>query len=257
MALAGKSLLEAYECGVQINSRSTSALTIKSGGAITAGAICVAGDAAIAGTGMASPEPVTYCPSASDPLADLIAPDYGACDHDHAVFESSAVSLDAGVYCGGLDVGAGATVTLNPGLYVIKDGAFSIKSDGAVSGTDVAIYLTGTDAVLDFKANSSVALTAPISGPLAGILIFQDRKFGGIHDWKSKVPTELHGTIYLPAGDLVSKSDNAMTPVDSCNVLIANSIAFENKGGASIDLTAGDCRSKLPAAVLGRVSLLN
>ena len=70
------------------------------------------------------------------------------------------------------------------------------------------------------------------------------------------LPSELHGTIYLPGGDLVSKSDNAMTPVDSCNVLIAKSITFQSKGGASIDLTGDECRSNLPSAVLGRVALL-
>ena len=254
--LDGAANLEAYLCGIQVNSRSSSALRVQGNGSIAAGSICVSGGASLGGPGLINPDPVTYCPTSSDPLADLEPPDFGSCDHNNASFKKTFISLDPGVYCGGLDIGTKSEIMLNPGIYVIKDGAFSIESDGLVVGEGVAIYLTGPGAVLDFKAKSSVSLTAPSGGPLAGILFFQDRHFGGTHDWKSNVPNELHGTIYLPGGDLVSKSENAMTPINSCNVLIARSIAFQSKGGASIDLTADDCRSKLPSAVLGRVALL-
>ncbi len=256
LSITGTSSLDAPDCAVQVNSRASNALSIVGKGSLTASSICVAGDDSITGAAHVSPEPTTYCPQQLDPLAALAPPEFDACDHTNKSFKKVTTTLSPGVYCGGLDVGTKSDITLQPGVYVIKDGAFSIKSDGAVSGQEVMIYLTGPGAILDFKAKSDVSLTAPSSGPHAGILIFQDRNFGGTHSWKSKVPNELHGTIYLPSGDLSSKSDNAMTPLDSCNVLIANSIEFQAKGGASIDLQGKDCKSRLPNAVFGTVVML-
>ncbi len=256
LSITGTSSLDAPDCAVQVNSRASNALSIVGKGSLTASSICVAGGASITGSAYVSPEPTTYCPQQVDPLAALEPPDFGACDHTNMSLKKATTTLNPGVYCGGLDIGTKSEITLQPGIYVIKDGAFSIKSDGAVSGQDVMIYLTGPGAVLDFKAKSEVSLTAPSVGAYAGILIFQDRNFSGTHSWKSKVPHQLHGTIYLPSGALSSKSDNAMTPLDSCNVLIANSIVFQAKGGASIELRGNDCKSRLPNAVFGAVVML-
>ncbi|MGI9433219.1 MAG: TadG family pilus assembly protein, partial [Geminicoccaceae bacterium] len=217
MSVTGQSSLEVPGCGVQVNSRASNALTVQGTGSIAADSICVAGDASISGSAYASPTPTTYCPQVVDPLADLEPPDIGACDHTNMSLKKVNATLNPGVYCGGLDIGAKSEITLQPGVYVIKDGSLSIKSDGAISGDGVMIYLTGPGAVLDFKSKSAVSLAAPATGGFKGILIFQDRNFGGTHSWKSKVPNELRGTIYLPSGDLSSKSDNAMTPLDSCN----------------------------------------
>jgi hypothetical protein len=58
--------------------------------------------------------------------------------------------------------------------------------------------------------------------------------------------------ILLHGGRILSNGDFS----NSCNVLIAKSITFQSKGGASIDFTGDECRSNLPSAVPGRVALL-
>lgn len=120
----------------------------------------------------------------------------------------------------------------------------------------MTFYLTGSKSVLSFQDGTSLSLSAPAGGALAGILFFQDRAFGGTHQWHSSSPSELQGTIYLPGGEFVSAGTNSMTPLSSCNVIIANTIEFDADSGVSIDLSGSDCRSSLPTAVLGTVALL-
>ena len=145
---------------------------------------------------------------------------------------------------------------LAAGTYVIKDGPLSILDTARVGGEDITFFLTGRNAVIQFEDMSTLTLTAPTSGDMAGILVFQDRGFGGDHVWDSDAPTELHGTIYLPEGNLFSQSSNSITPINSCNVLIAKSLRFKFRSGVSIDLGQSRCRDYLPAAVLGTVALL-
>ena len=109
---------------------------------------------------------------------------------------------------------------------------------------------------MSFKAKTQLDLTAPSDGDLAGILIFQDRGYGGIHDWKGKAATTLRGVIYLPEGTLTSKNQNYITPETSCTVLIAKTLAFESNGGASVDISSADCRGGLPGPYRRGIVLL-
>jgi hypothetical protein len=124
-----------------------------------------------------------------------------------------------------------------------------------VRGDNVSIYLTGKDATLFFDSNSAVSLVAPASGSLEGVIIFQDRAYLGVHRWNSSEAVDLHGTIYLPGGDLESESLSAITPLSSCSVIIARTIEFDSNSGVSIDLNDSRCLRSLPKALRGAVVL--
>jgi hypothetical protein len=47
-----------------------------------------------------------------------------------------------------------------------------------LTGTQVGIYLTGPGSNLTFATDSTISLSAPKDGPLAGLLIFDD-PYGG------------------------------------------------------------------------------
>ena len=117
---------------------------------------------------------------------------------------SGSQSLTPGVYCGGIEVGSNAAVNLLPGTYVIKDGSLSVKSNASLSGNDVTLYLTGTGATMEVKADSTISLTAPSTGTYAGVLIFEDRNapLHQTHKFESRNAPNLLGTIYLSRGDL-------------------------------------------------------
>ncbi len=249
--------IEALNCTVQVNSRDTYAFRVLLGSEFLASGLCVAGGAYVSLLGRVTPEPTLGCPPQPDPLAELKAPEIDACDFEDTVLTGFHGTLQPGVYCGGLAVGDESDVELAAGVYVIKDGPFVIGEGSVVAGEGVAFYLTGETALIDFHDDSELSLTAPSSGELQGVLVFQDRAFGGQHVWDSNAPTTLHGTIYLPSGKLRSGSSNAITPVGSCNVLIAKSLRFAYRSAVSIDLGRKDCKDYLPAPVLGTVALLD
>ena len=249
--------IEALNCTVQVNSRHRYAFRIWLGSKFLASGLCVTGGAYLSGWASISPDPTLGCPPQPDPLADLEPPAVGGCDHHDSIFDAHHGNLQPGVYCGGLSVKGDSNLTLASGVYVIKDGPLSILDSSKVSGDGVTFFLTGDDALIRFDDNSSLTLTAPTSGSMTGILVFQDRNYSGKHVWDSKAPTELHGTIYLPEGQLLSQSSNAITPIASCNVLIAKRLHFKFRSGVSIDLGQTECKKYLPAAVLGTVALLD
>jgi hypothetical protein len=147
-------------------------------------------------------------------------------------------------------------VTLSPGLYVIKDGAWAVLGNASVSGSGVTIFLKGTKGKINFNDTSSVNITAPTTGPLQGLLIFQDRNSSSSHSWNGR-STSLVGVIYLPSGDLTANSNHLITPYRSCTVIIANTLKLNSGAGVSIDLTGPTCRSMLPAAYRRGVVLLD
>ena len=119
----------------------------------------------------------------------------------------------------------------------------------------ITFHLTGETAFIHLQDNSQLTLTASTGGELTGIMAFQAWNFDGDHRWDSNAPTTLHGTIYLPEGRLISEISNGLTPVNSCNVLIAKSLRLNCKSAVSVDLTQEHCRQYLPEAVLGIVAL--
>ncbi|MEZ5932753.1 MAG: pilus assembly protein TadG-related protein [Alphaproteobacteria bacterium] len=249
--------IEAPNCTVQVNSRHQIAFRMLATSRFQAEGLCVTGGAQTSLLGSVTPEPTTGCPPQPDPLADLEAPEIEDCDFTDTDLDGHHGTLQPGVYCGGLVVGGSSDVQLAAGLYVIKDGPLKISDSSKITGDGVTFFLTGKKAVIDFEDESELSLTAPAEGALAGILVFQDRDFGGEHVWDSKAPTSLFGTIYLPEGSLISESSNAITPVNSCNVLITKSLRFKFQSAVSIDLSQEHCRDYLPGAVLGTVALLD
>lgn len=85
-----------------------------------------------------------------------------------------STTLEPGTYCGGLLITGSATVNLRPGTYVIKDGPLLVDKEASLLGVDVSIYFTGEAAGLLFNTNTSISLSAPAYGQMAGILLSDD-----------------------------------------------------------------------------------
>ena len=255
MDIAAK--IEALNCTVQVNSRHRWAFRIWLGSEFLASGLCVTGNVYVSLLSRVTPEPTIGCPPQPDPLAALQPPETAGCDFDDTSLSGHHGTLQPGVYCGGLVIDGASKVDLASGVYVIKDGPLAVGDSSEVSGHGITFYLTGEKGLIKFHDDSQLTLTAPTDGAFDGILVFQDRDFGGEHIWDSNAPTTLHGTIYLPEGKLRSESSNAITPVGSCNVLIAKSLRLEYNSAVSIDLGQKHCQNYLPAALLGTVALLD
>lgn len=66
--------------------------------------------------------------------------------------DNRTVTIDPGVYYGGISILNNSVVTFRPGIYVVKDGKFFVDSKAKVQGDGVGFYLTGNNATLHFTS---------------------------------------------------------------------------------------------------------
>jgi len=93
----------------------------------------------------------------------------------------TALHLKPGVYCGGINLGAYTNVVFDPGIFVLRNGGLMTSGNTTGVGSGVAFYLTGTGTAVqlqndyvDLSAQTTLTITAPTTGEMAGIAIYQD-----------------------------------------------------------------------------------
>ena len=167
-------------CGVYINSSNATALHGNGTPTLTASEIDIVGNYSFAGTLNPDP-PSTNVAVMPDPLRNLPAPTVPAgCDHMNYTVNPPGHGTDTlgpGVYCGGISVKNG-TANFTPGMYILKGGGLSTQNANShILGTGVTIYIPTTrlNSPFDFKATSTVDLTAPTAGSYAGVLVMEDK----------------------------------------------------------------------------------
>jgi hypothetical protein len=84
----------------------------------------------------------------------------------------------------------------------MKNGPFTVTGQANVTGSGVTIFLTGNDAVVDMGGSGTIELSAPTTGDLAGILIFEDRDNPMMqsHSFRGGSNKSYSGIIYAPNG---------------------------------------------------------
>jgi len=149
-------------------------------------------------------------------------------DQNPDSYVESYATLSPGIYCGGLTIGGAAQVKLEPGIYVIKDGPLYVDHFASLKGENVGFYFTGSKATMMLGPNTSIRLTAPADGPLAGLLFFEEhgatigRNFSVLSD-DARV---LEGTIYLPNGHFHVDSDSVIADQSAYTAIIARRLAL-------------------------------
>ncbi len=255
IAARDEAVLDASPCSILSNSTSSAGIEADDASTIKAGLICSGGGA----SGPASnydPEATTDCPAYPDPLAGRAPPPVGACDHhDFRVGYVGAIAsalpllhitLDPGVYCGGLRIEDLADVEFRPGVYVIKDGPLRVGAGSTLDGEGVAFYLVGDQSTFEFEPAASVAMSAPKEGPLAGILFFEDRgaPSGREHKILSNNARLFLGTFYLPRGTLRVDTTTPVADSSAYTALVVKRL--ELKGSPTLVLNADYAASDVP-----------
>ena len=201
------------DCAVHADSNSSGAAVISGNkSTVTAPMFGVTGGAT--GSGWSN-DPVTGSDPVGDAYAILPVPVAGSCVATDLKIQSTSIVLNPGTYCGGISVLAGASLTLSPGEYIIKDGQLQLGSGAQVNGENVLIGLIGANSYMKMGSNSSMKLTSPIAGTYKNIQFMSDRdltksKFN--EEWTvmlSGANLEFDGAMYLPEQQLwVSGTDH-------------------------------------------------
>ncbi|HEV7691522.1 MAG TPA: pilus assembly protein TadG-related protein [Hyphomonadaceae bacterium] len=155
--------------------------------------------------------------------------------------------IEPGVYCGGLNV-IGGHLKLKPGTYVMNNGGINVANGGSIEGEGVGFFLTGVLGLstVQFAPSSTISLTAPRTGDMAGMLFFEDRNvlFKFPHIIASNDARKLVGTIYLPGNTLQINSQNPIADQSDYTVIIAKK--FEMKDGPELVLNTDYEHSLVP-----------
>ncbi len=115
-------------CGVTVDSNSTLALNASGGAHVTATGISIVGGYQLSGGAILSPTPTTHATAESDPLSYLTPPSVGSCSQTNWSASGGAVkAITPGVYCGGINISGGATVTMASGTYILLGGGINVS----------------------------------------------------------------------------------------------------------------------------------
>ena len=163
-------------CAVHANSNATVAIRTWGSAEAYATSFCARGG--WAGSGF-SPNPKGGCSLVLDPYASMVLPTAGTCitaaaaglpssgsgsklTASGAFVKSEARTLPPGTYCGGIEGKTHATITLQKGVYIFKDGDLVLDAGSKILATSgTIIYLTGTSSNISVASGSTLKVTGP------------------------------------------------------------------------------------------------
>ena len=226
--------LTASGCGISVNSNNSDGLDVRGTGSRLDGGspIGVRGGYLVTSGGSIGSTPQTGIAAVTDPMAYLTTPTPGPCSPPYAtigykvVQPSKDTTLQPGVYCGGIKVGTVIDVTFAPGMYFLMGGGMDLGSAAHIHGVGVTFVnmngpvADGGDhkfAIFNLQNNSTVVnFSAMTTGPLAGILFYQDPAAGlaghtYVNVVKSGVGTTFSGSLYFPTQRLTVESGGGIS----------------------------------------------
>lgn len=249
VSLDDNAALSAPDCAVYSNSASPGGLQSVGNAQLVSDLACSAGGFTGA-TKNFLPMPLTDCPSVDDPLASRPEPVVGACKERDAVYQNYTGTLSPGVYCGGLTIRSSSNVTLKPGVYIMKDGPLLVQSASQVDGKGVGIYFTGNNASFAFESSSVVNIEAPLNGPLAGLIFFQDRRSAEA-DFiiTSNKARNLLGTVYLPQGNFIVDANNKVADASAYTAVVVKRLKLSKGPNLVLNTDYGSTLVPVPDGV--------
>jgi hypothetical protein len=173
-----------------------------------------------------------YAHPVNDPYAGVPPPSTtGACKKVTPAPPGVPITLQPGRYCNGIVLSG--DVTLDPGVYVIDSGTFTILANANVTGSGVTFYMTG-NADISWNGAAQVNFTAPTSGTYAGILFFGDRSEAyKVHKFNGTAGSGLIGALYFAEQGVELVGDFAGS--NKCTQVVALTVAFSGNNGFSAD----------------------
>ncbi|MBV8061209.1 MAG: hypothetical protein JO126_09185 [Alphaproteobacteria bacterium] len=241
-------------CAIVSDSTSSTSIIANGNATITASSLYTAGGILTNGNIKLNVQSkTTNGTPVADPYSKVTVPSYGGCNHTNSVYNSGVnVTLNPGVYCGGLTFNGQQNVTLNPGTYYITNGDFianggtTITCNCTKSTDGVTFVMTGSSpGNVTMNGNSTMTLNAPTdpSNPLHGFLFYQSKSDGcggqsAIFNGNSN--STMNGTLYFPGAQVTWNGNSVTNANNACVQVIGNTVMLN--GTANMTDTA--CNSQ-------------
>ncbi|MGB3627185.1 MAG: Tad domain-containing protein [Henriciella sp.] len=227
--------LSSENCIVWSNSDNKKSMQFR-GGESSARAFCTVGDVERDSRARVAPRPETGCQPLPDPLENFDVPISGVCDTVNvSLVRVGSTSLSPGIYCGGMHIRA-RNVTLEPGIYIIREGGLKIHASGTVEADGVTFIFQGMIGQIDIKGDSGLNISAPTEGDTAGIAFAElDGLMPVNRRMRVRGQLNVEGVIYMPSYDIeFSKGGGGRTKSPYLQI-VSNSVSVTGDGRLAID----------------------
>jgi hypothetical protein len=229
-----------------VNSKSASSLNMTGGATIDASIAYFVGG--VSGAGLTTAHGTyTGVNPLIDPYLNAAVPVYSGCDsNNYKVTGGGSATKSVGssgvyVFCDGVTLTGGSSLTLGAGTFIIDRGQLGIGGGStltATSGTTIILTTSNPSkscATTKIDGGAVLSITAPTAGQLSGIAIYQDRTCtdsSATNSLTGGATQNIVGAIYFP-GEAVSYSGGSPTGGAVCTQLIAWNIDFS--GGSTFN----------------------
>jgi Flp pilus assembly protein TadG len=183
----------------------------------------------------------------SNPESGLTVPNYGSCTTNGNVSYTSSGTYhfkqSNNVFCGNVTIGGnGSTDSFDAGTYYVINGNLTFTNANITLASGVNFVLAGTSpGTFTWGNNSNGTITAPTSGSLAGILIWQVGNSScsdGANTFNGSSTLTASGTIYMPCGALNINNNAKIATASGASLgIIANTI-YASGSGSSVSTTS-------------------
>jgi MBG domain (YGX type) len=231
---------------IVVDSSSTQAVKVTGNGQVSAVEIDTKG-VSTSGHGKVQGVIDTADPSMADPLAGLAAPSIPTTVQSSSTLNitgNSQMTLQPGLYIGGIKITGQAQVMLAPGIYYLKGGGFSVTGQARVSGTDVLLYNAPAKSsdTISFTGQGEIDLTGLYGGAYQGMVIFQDRTSTAAISLTGQGNVNLVGTVYAAGATLNLTGNGSLNLTGDAqrhlaDHLIVADLQITGNGGVSVDLS--------------------
>lgn len=245
----GNASVAANGCSLVANSTSSTAIAANGNAEIDTAKTCGPGGFHANGNVHFNPTP-SHCSALADPLSGMTPPPEkdNSCQFNHLSFNGNVTqTLSPGVYCNGITINGNANITFQPGTYILRNGTFLVNGNANLTGTGVGFFLTGTGTTVDLNGNGTVHLSAPTSGPMAGLIFAQDPSAppdSATHSVNGNGNVTYEGTFYFGRQNVVINGNGNANSLTPFTMMIADTLTFNGNG--TLNLNSNFQNSNVP-----------
>ena len=193
------------ESTIQVNSSSSTGTSLRGSSTIDTASLLLHGGGDRDNSSRVIGAVQTGVNAVNDPLASLAAPTTAGLANQSFTSTYGSKTISPGVYNNGISIAGGMTVTMQPGVYYIKNSGLTLSGGVTLKGTGVTIYLDnsgGRNNDFSISGGATVNLLPPTSGPYSGLTYFQDRANANALSFSGGTTTSIKGTVYAPAAPI-------------------------------------------------------